>query len=259
MRQSNLYIIGFSAVLTVLLGGLLSFAAIGLKPMQDIQVALDTQKKILGAVMQLGPEDDVPSIYSSRIQAEVVNIKGEVVDQVDGEPVIAEKISIASQFDKAPEDRIYPVYKFMSKSNPDQVEAYILPIYGVGLWDDIWGYLALENDLATIKGAVFDHAGETPGLGARITSVEVQERFRGKKIYDDLGKLVAVRMVKGETGEPSVYGDNEVDGLSGATITAVGVNEMIYNYLTYYQAYLERVTEGEDLEKPDPEKQYTDV
>jgi Na+-transporting NADH:ubiquinone oxidoreductase subunit C len=229
-----------------------------LKPLQDLQVALDTQKKILGAVMELNPEDDVPAIYTSRIQSEVVNLKGEVVDQVDGQPVVAEKVSIASQYDKAPEDRIYPVYKFMSENNPDQVEAYILPVYGTGLWDDIWGYVALENDLATLKGVVFDHAGETPGLGARITSLDVQERFQGKKIYDDLGKLVAVRMVKGETGEPSIYGNNEVDGLSGATITAVGVNEMLYNYLTYYQAYLERVTNS-DMEKPDAEKQYTDV
>ena len=258
MRQSNAYIILFSAILTVVLGGLLSLASVGLKPMQDMQVALDTQKKILGAVMQLNPEDDVPSIYESRIRSEVVNIKGEIVEEVDGEPVIAEEVSIESQFDKAPEERIYPVYKFVSEGNPDQVDAYILPVYGTGLWDDIWGYIALEDDLQTLKGVVFDHAGETPGLGARITSIDVQERFRNKKIYDELGKLVAVRMVKGETGEPSAYGDNEVDGLSGATITAVGVNEMLYNYLTYYESYLERV-EGTDLEKPDAEKQYTDV
>lgn len=258
MRQSNVYIIIFSALLTVVLGGLLSLAAVGLKPMQDLQVALDTQKKILGAVMQLQPEDDVPAIYESRIQSEVVNMQGEVVDQVDGQPVVAEKVSIASQYDKAPEDRVYPVYKYMSESNPDQIESFILPVYGTGLWDDIWGYVALENDLETLKGVVFDHAGETPGLGARITSVEVQERFQGKKIYDELGKLVAVRMVKGETGEPSMYDNNEVDGLSGATITAVGVNEMLYNYLTYYQAYLERVA-NETMEKPDAEEQYTDV
>lgn len=258
MRQSNLYIIIFSAALTIVLGGLLSFAAIGLKPMQDKQVALDTQKKILGAVMSLSPEDDVPAIYQARIRSEVVNIEGEIVEEVDGNPVVAEKVNIGSQYDKDPEERLYPVYKYMSESNPDEVEAYIFPIYGVGLWDDIWGYLALENDLATVKGAIFDHAGETPGLGARITSVEVQERFTGKKIYDEVGKLVAVRMVKGETGDPTVYNDHEVDGLSGATITAVGVNDMIYNYLTYYQSYLEQ-SAGEDLKKPNPEKQYTDV
>jgi len=240
------------------LGGLLSLAAVGLKPMQDLQVALDTQNKILNAVMDIGPGDDVPAIYDKRIRSEVVNMKGEVVEEVDGEPVVAEKVSIASQFDKDPEDRIYPVYKFVNENNPEQVDAYILPVYGTGLWDDIWGYVALQNDLETLKGVVFDHAGETPGLGARITSIDVQERFQEKKIYDQTGKLVAVRMVKGESGDPNMYGDNEVDGLSGATITAVGVNDMLYNYLTYYEAYLEKVA-GKSLEKPDAEKQYTDV
>ena len=258
MRQSNFYIILFSALLTIVLGGLLSLAAVGLKPMQDLQVALDTQNKILNAVMDIGPDDDVPAIYDKRIRSEVVNMKGEVVEEVDGEPVVAEKVSIASQFDKDPEDRIYPVYKFVNENNPEQVDAYILPVYGTGLWDDIWGYVALQNDLETLKGVVFDHAGETPGLGARITSIDVQERFQEKKIYDQTGKLVAVRMVKGESGDPNMYGDNEVDGLSGATITAVGVNDMLYNYLTYYEAYLEKVA-GKSLEKPDAEKQYTDV
>lgn len=257
MRQSNAYIIIFSAVLTIILGGLISLASVGLKPMQDMQVALDTQKKILGAVTDLGPEDDVPAIYSERVETLVVNAEGEEVTEVEGEPVIAEKVNVASQYDKAPEERLYPVYKF--KGEKGDVVSYVLPIYGAGLWDDIWGYIALESDLETIRGVVFDHAGETPGLGARITSIEVQERFKGKKIYDDLGELVAVKMVKGESGDPSIYNNNEVDGMSGATITAVGVNDMLRNYLSYYQPYLEKVGKGKNLEKPEAEEQYTDV
>ena len=258
MRQSNAYVIGFSAVLTIILGGLLSFAALGLRPIQQEQVALDTQKKILGAVMQLKPTDDVPGIYQSRIQSLVVNAQGEEVKEIEGEPVIAEAVEVGKQFKLPPEERLYPVYKLLREDNPEEVDAYILPVYGNGLWDNIWGYLALEKDLTTVRGVVFDHAGETPGLGARITSVEVQERFRGKKIYDDLGALVAINMVKGETGEPSIYGDNEVDGLSGATITAVGVNNMLRNYLSYYEPYLEKAT-GKDLQKPNQSKDITDV
>ena len=258
MQQSNVYIIIFSAVLTIVLGGLLSFTAIGLRPTQEKQVALDTQKKILGAVVALKPEDDVPAIYQQRIQSLVVNIEGEEVKEVDGQPVIAEAINIGKQFGLPPEERLYPVYRYVSADNPEQTEAYILPVYGNGLWDKIWGYIALEDDLETLRGVVFDHAGETPGLGARITSVEIQERFRGKKIYDDLGELVGVTMVKGETGEPSIYGANEVDGISGSTMTAVGVNNMIKNYLSYYEPYLEKST-GEKMEKPGSSKQYTDV
>ena len=258
MRQSNAYVIGFSAVLTIILGGLLSFAALGLRPIQQEQVALDTQKKILGAVMQLQPTDDVPGIYESRIQSLVVDAKGEEVKEIKGTPVVAEAVDVGQQFKLPPEARLFPVYKLMKEGSTDEVDAYILPVYGNGLWNNIWGYVALEKDLATVRGVVFDHAGETPGLGARITSVEVQERFRGKKIKDDLGELVAISMVKGETGEPSIYGDNEVDGLSGATITAVGVNNMLRNYLSYYEPYLERAT-GKNLEKPDQSKSITDV
>lgn len=257
MQRSNTYIIVFSAVLTIVLGGLLAISAIGLKPMQDMQVALDTQKKILGAVMELQPTDDVPAIYQERIKSLVVNYQGEEVNEIDGEPVVAEAISIGKQFKLPPEERLYPVYKFVEGGSED-ADAYILPVYGNGLWDNIWGYVALEKDLETLRGVVFDHAGETPGLGARITSVEVQERFRGKKIYDDLGELVAVSMVKGETGDPSAYDNNEVDGMSGATITATGVNKMLQNYLGYYEPYLEKVS-GNQLEKPESEREYTDV
>lgn len=225
--------------------------------MQDKQVALDTQKKILGAVMELKENDDVPAIYQERIESLVVNAQGEQVDEVNGEPVVAESIDVGKQFKMPVEDRLFPVYKYKSGES-DQIDAYILPVYGNGLWDNIWGYIALANDLETIEGVVFDHKGETPGLGARITSVEVQERFKGKKIYDDLGELVAVRMVKGETGDPSIYGNNEVDGMSGATITAMGVNDMLTNYLGYYEPYLEQVS-SKNLEKPAGERQYSDV
>lgn len=257
MRQSNTYIIVFSAVLTIILGGLISLASVGLKPMQDMQVALDTQKKILGAVMDLQPSDDVPAIYNERVESLVVNAEGEEVQEVDGEPIVAEDVNVASQYDKEPEERLYPVYKF--KGDNGEVSSYVLPVYGSGLWDDIWGYVALESDLETIRGVVFDHAGETPGLGARITTVEVQERFAGKKIYDDIGELVAVRMMKGETGDPSIYNANQVDGMSGATITAVGVNDMLRNYLSYYQPYLEKAAKANNVEKPDAAEQYTDV
>lgn len=257
MRQSNTYIIVFSAVLTIILGGLISLASVGLKPMQDLQVALDTQKKILGAVMDLQPSDDVPAIYNERVESLVVNAEGEEVNEVDGEPIVAEKVNIASQFDKDPENRLYPVYKY--KGDNGEVSSYVLPIYGTGLWDDIWGYVALESDLETIRGVVFDHAGETPGLGARITTVEVQERFAGKKIYSDVGELVAVRMMKGETGDPSIYNDNQVDGMSGATITANGVNNMLLNYLNYYQPYLKKVAGGAQASKAETHAQKSDV
>lgn len=242
----------FSAILTVILGGLLALAAVGLGPIQAEQVAIDTRKKILSAVMDISkiPAQEIPAIYDQRIESLVVNRAGEIVEiDEEGNKLVAENIEIADEFKKNPDERLYPVFKFISENNPEEVDAYIIPIYGNGLWDNIWGYIALEKDLATIRGVVFDHAGETPGLGARITSVDVQARFEGKKIYDEVGELVAVEMMKGETGDPSIFDDNQVDGLSGATITAKGVNNMLKNYLTYYKEYFDRVTSGDDMAK----------
>ena len=75
-----------------------------------------------------------------------------------------------------------PVYVVGKKDNPSEVESFVLPTYGNGLWDNIWAYVAIDGDAETIEGIVFDHKGETPGLGARITDAEVQERFVGKKL-----------------------------------------------------------------------------
>lgn len=241
MRQSSAYIIIFSIITTIILGGLLSVASVGLGPRQKIQVELDTKKSILGAVMEIQKTDDVLSIYDQRIESLVVDISGNVVETDEsGEPVVAENISIEKNYKLPADQRLYPVFLF--KGDNGEVEAYILPIYGNGLWDVIWGYVALDKDLNTIKGAVFDHKGETPGLGARIAEGEVQSRFVGRTVYDQSGELVSVSMLKGEGNPPESLDDHHVDGLAGATITARGVNNMLFNYLEHYQAYLKKIS-----------------
>jgi Na+-transporting NADH:ubiquinone oxidoreductase subunit C len=228
----------------VIVGGLLSFAAVGLKPAQEKQIELDTKGQILGAVMDLQPGDDVLAIYADRITSEVVDINGNPVEtNRKGESLLAEKVDIAKEYKLPPEERFYPVYKYMSKENPEEVEAYIFPVYGNGLWDKIWGYIALDANFKTIKGVSFDHKAETPGLGARIASDEVQQRFVGKEIYDDQGNLISVEMVKGE-GHGSLDA-HHVDGLAGATMTAKGVNNMLRSYLESYQSYIQKVKEGD--------------
>lgn len=241
MRQSNAYIILFSIITTIVLGGLLSVASVGLGPRQQIQIELDTKRSILNAVMDLQKTDDVLDIYDQRIESLVVDIDGnEVTEDESGNPIVAENVSIEKNYKLPPEDRLYPV--FLYKGENDQVDAYILPIYGNGLWDVIWGYVALDKDLNTIKGAVFDHKGETPGLGARIAEEDVQSRFVGREIYEDDGELVSVSMLKGEGNFPESLDQHHVDGLAGATITARGVNNMLRNYLKYYQNYLDKIS-----------------
>jgi Na+-transporting NADH:ubiquinone oxidoreductase subunit C len=245
VKQSNVYVIGFSVACTVILGAMLSLAAVGLQEKQTEARDLDTQKQILGAVMVLKKEDNVKEIYSKRIKSFVIDANG---DEKAG--IIAEKVDIGKNYKLAPEAREYPVFKFVAENNPDEVESYILPVYGNGLWDRIWGYLALSGDLNTVKGIVFDHKAETPGLGARISDKEIQERYVNKKLYDNTGKFVSVTMLKSEKG--NTLDDHKVDGMSGATMTANGVNRMIKAYVSYYQPYLDKVARAKATKKEMP-------
>jgi Na+-transporting NADH:ubiquinone oxidoreductase subunit C len=250
VQQSNAYVITFSVILTIVLGLLLSGTAEVLKPIQKKAEALDTKKQILGAVISAEEirkmkAEEIDAFYESHIASKVVNIKGEEISEQDGVAVTAESVDVGRNYKKAPEDRLYPVFIFHKEGDPDAVQAYILPVYGAGLWDSIWGYLALQTDLTTIEGVTFSHAGETPGLGARITARDVQGRFEGKRVFDDSGNLASVRMQKGEgrdySGDP-----HKVDGLSGATITAEGVNKMLDAYLRHYKAYLDKKKSNAD-------------
>lgn len=241
MRQSNSYIIIFTLITTVFVGGTLAVTSILLGPRQAMSIEYDTKSQILGAVMTITKKDDVLSIYDKRIKSLVVNYKGEEVKtDSKGQPVKAEKVNVAKNYKLKPEERLFPVFKYVSEQDSSKVEAYILPVYGNGLWDKIWGFIALDNKLETVKGISFGHKAETPGLGARISDDPVvRERYVGKKIYDDKGKLVSVDMVKGEKGAP--LDEHHVDGMSGATMTGNGVNKMLKDYLISYESYFEKV------------------
>lgn len=252
MQQSNGYIITYAIVLTMVIGLLLSGTAELLGPTQQKAIALDTKKQILGAVVEpdkiaaMSP-DEINEYYENSISSVVVNIDGEEVEEQDGAAVTAESVDIGKNYKKPAEDRLYPVFIFHEEGNTDEIVAYILPIYGSGLWDAIWGYLALQTDMDTIEGITFAHAKETPGLGARITENGVQNRYRGKKVWSDDNEIESVVMQKGE-GRDYSNDPHKVDGLSGSTITAVGVNNMLKNYLGHYRAYMEKVKSGSSSE-----------
>ena len=240
MQRSNTYIIIFTAIMTIVIGGVLSFTSQILGPAQKKSIELDTKSQILSAVMSVDKKTDVLGIYDQRIQSLVVDYKGEIIEVDEkGNPIVPENVNISKNFKMEPEERALPVFKYMSEANPDQVEAYILPLYGNGLWNRIYGFVALENDMNTIKGISFGHIQETPGLGARIASAEIQDRYKDKKIYEG-DKLVSVTMQKGEVKDPSQFGPHEVDGMSGSTLTAKGVNAMLKDYLECYEGFIDK-------------------
>jgi Na+-transporting NADH:ubiquinone oxidoreductase subunit C len=242
VRQSNAYVIIFSAILTIILGAMLSLTSVGLKPLQDQQVELDTKKKILGAVMDISDiktDQEINDLYASRVTSKVVDINGELIEKDDrGIDLIAERINIQKNHKRTKEGRYYPVFMYMAADGSGKVDAYVFPMFGSGLWDWISGFVAVDSDLNTIRGVAFDHKAETPGLGARIASDEIQSRYIGKEIFGDAAKLVSVNMVKGEGN--SGLSEHQVDGMSGATLTAKGVNQMLEYYLECYQGFISR-------------------
>ncbi|MFZ9981570.1 MAG: NADH:ubiquinone reductase (Na(+)-transporting) subunit C [Cyclobacteriaceae bacterium] len=231
MRQSNSYILFYSAALTVVCALTLAFASVSLKDRQDANIARDKKANIISTVVELGENDDVEQIYAQKIRSYVIDFEGNV-----HEGIAAEKVVIADEYKKTPSERLLPVYEFRSESDPNKVEYTVLPVYGFGLWNNIWGYVALKSDFNTVQGVKFQHAGETPGLGARIESGEIQDRFKEKTIFE-AGKVIAVAMQKGE-GIDYASDSHKVDGMSGATLTAKGVNNMLKDYLTCYEKYL---------------------
>lgn len=251
MQQSNSYIIIFVLVLCVLIGGLLAGASWALAPAQKKSLELETKSQILSAVGNLvdaGEGTEVLNTYKNRISSIVVNYSGErVTKNEEGAPLLAENVDVAANAKKDPKQRLYPVFRLLNADDTTKIDAYILPVYGNGLWDKIWGYVALGSNVETIVGTSFDHKGETPGLGARIATQEIQDRFIGKDIYDKSGNIVSVTMQKGEHGggQASIeyYKDqpHEVDGMSGATLTGKGLNAMLQSYLESYRGYFKKV------------------
>jgi Na+-transporting NADH:ubiquinone oxidoreductase subunit C len=209
-------------------------AAEGLKEKQQFNIALEQKKNILSTVVTLEEGQDVNSLYTQRVKEFVVDFNGDIKQGAKPQDV-----NLAIEYKKPAKDRLLPVYEFVNENDPSKVEFVVLPVYGYGLWNDIWGFVALESDMNTIRGVKFDHKGETPGLGARIESdAEVQARYKGKSIYEG-DKLVSVTMMKGEGSDYSAD-EHKVDGMSGATLTAKGVNNMLSDYFLSYENYLKK-------------------
>jgi Na+-transporting NADH:ubiquinone oxidoreductase subunit C len=233
VRQSNLYIVLYAAAITIVCGGALAIASQTLKPLQDANIELERKKNILATVMELKDGDDVVKLYASRVKESVIDFQGNVKVGMKASQVV-----IAEQYKLKPEERLLPIYEFRNETDSTKIENAVMPVYGYGLWNNIWGFVALQADLNTVQGVKFEHAGETPGLGARITSDDIQVRYKGKKVFEG-DKIMSVQMQKGEGMDYSAD-PHKVDGMSGATLTGKGVNNMLTDYFSCYKNYLKK-------------------
>lgn len=226
--NSNAYTFIFAAIMVLVIGSTLAYTAISLQPIQQKNVEQEKMQSILATVGIETVREEAPQKYEEFIEKELVlNNKGEVLE---GESAF--DVDLASELDKPVDEQRFPLYI----ANIDGEKYYIIPLRGNGLWNAIWGYMSLEGDINTIAGTTFDHAGETPGLGAEITKEYFTQKFVDEKVFDENGNLVGVSVVKGYT-DLNNKDDHKVDIISGATITSVGVSDMIQERLKHYLAY----------------------
>jgi Na+-transporting NADH:ubiquinone oxidoreductase subunit C len=224
---SNTYIFIFSAVMVVIVALLLSLAALQLKPYQDKNIEVEKKQNILASVRIKSTPVDAVDIYAKYITTSfVVNNKGEKVEGID-----AFTVDVKKELSKPADQRNLPVYV---GNLDDGTNAYVMPMRGKGLWGPIWGYISLKPDMNTVYGAVFDHQGETPGLGAEIATEMFQHPFIDKKIFNEKDEFVSIKVLKGGAPDGDIHA---VDAISGGTITSKALEEMVDTCLVQYKSF----------------------
>ena len=232
--ESNKKIISFVLIMCFIVAVVLAFMIQVTGPLAKKNEEIFNKRAILKAIeTKLGDkkvadygDDEILALFADKVEHQVVRVDGSLVDGVK-----AEEVDMAKEKKKPEAERNLPVFMYNGAAGKN----YIVSIRGNGLWDEIWGYVALESDLNTIAGTAFDDKGETPGLGAEIKdNASFPARFIGEKIYDEAGKYVSVKVQKGGANPDDIHA---VDGISGATVTADGVSEMMNRGLGYYTAY----------------------
>ena len=230
-RDSNSYTFLFATLMVLVVASTLAFTASSLKDLQNANVRKEKMQNILATIGIDSDREQAENLYNKYIKKQLSLTQEGIVDQ----NVNAFEIELNKELKKAPLEQRFPIYE----ANVEGDKYYIVPLRGAGLWNAIWGYIALEEDKNTIKGAVFDHAGETAGLGAEITQDWFQNRFLGEKVFDIKGNLVGINVSKTNNDPKDLdKDDHEVDAISGATITGDGVTNMIIERLTHYLPYL---------------------
>lgn len=231
--NSNSYTFIFAIIMVVVVGSVLAFAATSLQPRQYENMRKEKMQNILATVGVETDRDRAKELFDQYITEQLVlDNEGKVKEGVN-----AFDVDLAKELKKPANEQNFPLYI----ADVEGKAYYIVPLRGAGLWNAIFGYIALKDDVNTIKGAVFDHIGETPGLGAEITQEWFRHRFDDEKIFDDNGELVGVSVVKGNASTSK--DDNKVDAISGATITGDGVSNMISERLNHYLPYFKSKTD----------------
>jgi Na+-transporting NADH:ubiquinone oxidoreductase subunit C len=272
MKQfSNIYIVIFSTIMVIVVATILSFVSMQLKPKQIKNEETEQMKNILASVNIISDAKTAEEkFYKYIVDSYVLNIEGEETEDIDAFSVDMKKevskiqkintlnnslkeqkkspfsnflasvikykeknnSAIESEILKIEETRKLPLYICKKGEN----SYYVFALRGKGLWGPIWGYISLEDDFNTVYGIYFGHESETPGLGANISESKFQDKFKGKKLFED-AQFVSVKVIKGGAEPGNLHG---VDAISGGTITSRGVENMLFDCLSGYKTFLNK-------------------
>ncbi len=242
--DKNSYTIIFAIAMVVVVGTLLAGVSSILKPNINANKRTEKQQNILFAMGVTDAEDPNEFVPAEKAEELFNQYVGDeqyiVVGSTAQKTKDAFDIEVKKENDKVKQDGNYERKMPLFIGKKDGEEFYIVPMRGNGLWDAIWGYVSLDKEFKTVKGAFFDHKGETPGLGANIKEAYFRDDFIGESILDASGNYTGITVKKGN-GDPKNErkNDNAVDALAGATITGDGVTTMVKKGIKMYKPYFE--------------------
>lgn len=220
--SGNVYTIVYASVMVIVVAFLLAFISSVLKPTQDANVENDTKGQILTS---LNIDIKAPGF---NVADEFENVQDMLWNGTELTPYTGKFLSSYGSAIKAGE-----LHVFVAQANGET--KYVLPVTGRGLWGGLWGYIALNADKKTVYGTYFYHESETAGLGARIGERWFQEQFNGKPVFAE-GNTETVELKVVKAGASKV--ETEVDGVTGATLTSVGVSDMVQDGLSVYLSFI---------------------
>lgn len=226
-----------------------------------------------GGILVPGTEDDEPGrnelleVYKQRLKPFLVSPDNTLVT-FDEAHINEDEYMSAYRKSGYYKQKYKLIYKILSNpiegSTKEQVEGYVIPVNGFGLWDAIYGYLAIKPDGNTVIGISWYDQKETPGLGANIAEASWQNLFPGKHIFqesadgttDMKSAPLGITVVKGRVSD--VLGDSPkaksaVDGMTGATLTGNGVTDAYTAVLAPYRPFLIKISKA-NTSKESPEK-----
>jgi len=242
--DSNVYTIIFAIIMVILVGALLAFTASSLAPRISENMRIEKQQNILYAMgvndndessAVFVPTEQAQELFSKYITKQLVIQGGDISE--DDEAYLIDIKTQKSIGAENPSERKLPLFV----GEKDGETYYVIPVYGKGLWDAIWGYVSLDESMV-VQGVYFDHKGETPGLGANIKERFFMDDFSGEHLLNDNGTFQGIDVAKGNadpTNENKT--DNEVDAIAGATITGNGVTAMLKSDLKLYKPYFDNL------------------